>query len=146
MPYFTSSQCYQYLDLYDIFLGPTPIPLCYNFCDLKVPSDSLHFDLCKIFIGFQHVHFLSAASGIADIEVHISVRPSVCPSALFDHFPEVQFERNRSRICIIKKLISGHRSRGRPKSGSTGTGDKLVIFGHFFALFLSPPTVFIGEC
>ena len=35
-------------------------------------------------------------------------------------------------------------SRGRPKSGSTGAGDKLVIFVHFFALFLSPPTVLIG--
>ena len=46
----------------------------------------------------------------------------------------------------LKKVTSGHRSPGHSKSGPTGTGDKLVIFGHFFALFLSPPTVFIGEC
>ena len=94
-----------------------------------------------LYVSFFHA-FLSAASGIADIEVQMSVRPSV----LFDHFPEVRFQRNRSRICIFEKLISGHKSRGRPKSGSTGTGDKLVIFGHFFALFLSPPTISIGEC
>ena len=34
-------------------------------------------------------------------------------------------------------------SQGRPKSGSTGAGDKLVIFVHFFALLLTPPTVLI---
>ena len=64
----------------------------------------------------------------------------------FDHFPEVRSSRNRSRICIFEKVASGHRSRGRPKSGSTGTGDKLVILVHFFALFRTPPTVLIGEC
>ena len=64
----------------------------------------------------------------------------------FDHFPEVRSSRNRSRICIFEKVTSGHRSRGRPKSGSTGTGDKLVILVHFFALFRTPPTVLIGEC
>ena len=64
----------------------------------------------------------------------------------FDHFPEVRSSRNRSRICIFEKVTSGHRSRGRPKSGSTGTGDKLVILVHFFAQNLSPPTVLIGEC
>ena len=51
-----------------------------------------------------------------------------------------------TRICIFEKVAPGHRSRGRPKSGSTGTGDKLVILVHFFALFLTPPTVLIGEC
>ena len=64
----------------------------------------------------------------------------------FDHFPEVRSSRNRSCICIFEKVASGHRSRGRPKSGSTGTGDKLVILVHFFAQNLSPPTVLIGEC
>ena len=90
--------------------------------------------------------FLSAASGIADIEVQISVRTSIRPFPHFDHFPEVRSRRNRSRICIFEKLISGHRFRCPPKSGSTGAGDKLVIFGHFFALLRTPPTVLIGEC
>ena len=66
--------------------------------------------------------------------------------AFFDHFPMVRFQRNRSRICIFEKVTSGHRFRGRPKSGSTGAGDKLVILVHFFAQNLSPPTVLIGEC
>ena len=65
---------------------------------------------------------------------------------LFDHVPEVRSSRNRSCIFIFEKVASGHRSRGRPKSGSTGTGDKLVILVHFFALFRTPPTVLIGEC
>ena len=74
------------------------------------------------------------------------VCPSVCLSGFFDHFPEVRSSRNRTCVCIFEKLVSGHRSRGRPKSGSTGAGDKLVIFVHFFVLFGTCPTVLIGEC
>ena len=92
------------------------------------------------------LQFLSAASGDADIVVRISVRASVRPFGLFDHFPEVRSSRNRICICIFEKLVSGHRSRGRPKSGSTGAGDKLVILVHFFVLLRTPPTVLIGEC
>ena len=83
---------------------------------------------------------------LADIVVRISVRPDVCSCTHFDHFPEVRFQRNCSRICIFEKVTSGHRFRCRPKSGSTGAGDKLVILVHFFAQNLSPPTVLIGEC
>merc|ERR1712038_1495046 len=75
-----------------------------------------------------------------------SVRPSVRLLPTFAHFPEVRSSRNRSRICIFEKVTSGHRSQGRPKSSSTGTGDKLIILVHFFALFRTPPTVLIGEC
>ena len=58
-------------------------------------------------------------------------RPSCCMSALFDHFPVVRFQQNRSRRCIFKKVTSGHRFWCRPKSGLNGVGDKMVILVHF---------------
>ena len=76
---------------------------------------------------------------------HVQNLVDVRPFGFFDHFPEVRSSRNRSRICIFEKVASGHRSRGRPKSGLTGTGDKLVILVHFFVLLRTPPTVLIGE-
>ena len=99
--------------------------------------------LLQFFLLFM---FLSATKRRYTITRCPSLRPSVCLLPTFDHSPEVRSSRNRSRICIFEKVTSGHRSRGRPKSGSTGTGEKLVILVHFFALLQTPPTVLIGEC
>ena len=46
----------------------------------------------------------------------------------------------------VRQRVRPSVRRGRPKSGSTGTGDKLVILVHFFVLLRTPPTVLIGEC
>ena len=92
--------------------------------------------------------FFMSSLGLACVAcyTHQTYKTSVRPCTHFDHFPEVRSSRNRSCICIFEKVTSGHRSRGRPKSGSTGAGDKLVILVHFFVLLRTPPTVLIGEC
>ena len=60
---------------------------------------------------------------------------------------KINFNRAGARTHVILTQQSAlHRSRGRPKSGSTGAGDKLVIFVHFLALLRTPPTILIGEC
>ena len=69
----------------------------------------------------------------------------VCPSHLFDHVPIVGSSRNRYGRCILGRVTILGMFRGWPIFGSTGTGDKLVIFGHFFVLSRTPPTVLIGE-
>ena len=83
-----------------------------------------------------------------------NVRPSVCPSVrpsvrlsgFFDHFPEVRSSRKCSCICIFKKVTSGHNRRLTLTQGQGHRGQKHAIFGHFFELLRTPPTVFIGGC
>ena len=68
--------------------------------------------------------------------ISANVRLSVCLSAIFYHFPKVRSWWNWYGRCILEKVVSGHRFHGWPIFGSTGRGDKLVIFSYFFYLLL----------
>ena len=90
----------------------------------------------------------------ADIYLGLSVRPSgrpsvrssVRPSGIFDYFPIIRISRNLQGILTLDTWISGHRSQGHPVKVKVTAREKLVVFGVFFILSRTRPTVFIGLC
>ena len=62
----------------------------------------------------------------------------------FEHLPIVRSWLNCYGRCILENLISGHSQRLTLTQGQGHRGQKHAIFGHFFELCQTPPTVFNG--
>ena len=78
--------------------------------------------------------------------VRSSGRPSVRLSGIFYYFPIIRISRNLQGILTLDTWISGHRSQGHPVKVKVTAREKLVVFGVFFILSRTRPTVFIGLC